>query len=183
MQQHKLNSGFTLVEMVITLTVIAILAGIAVPSFTETLDRRRVSGAAEQLQSDLQYARSEALRRNANVVVSLKPAKDSTSTTWCYGISTAACDCSTGTTCQLDTVTKIVNQSGFTGVSLNHGFDGNIITFSPRSVSLNSGTATFTSNIGTSNARVVSVIVAQVGGRIKLCSPSGSTNIPGYGAC
>ena len=54
MQQHKLNSGFTLVEMVITLTVIAILAGIAVPSFTETLDRRRVSGAAEQLRGKIE---------------------------------------------------------------------------------------------------------------------------------
>lgn len=179
MQQHKLNSGFTLVEMVITLTVIAILAGIAVPSFTETLDRRRVSGAAEQLQSDLQYARSEAIRRNADVIVSFV----SGTSTWCYGIDTTVCTCTTANDCQLDGVTKVVDQTGFRGVSLTQNFGDSEISFDPRTFDLDNGTATFTSNIGTSNARVVSVKVGQVGGRIKLCSPSGSTNIPGYGAC
>ena len=41
-------AGFTLVELMVTLAVLAIIAGIAVPAFNDFVDRNRVTGAANE---------------------------------------------------------------------------------------------------------------------------------------
>lgn len=61
------QSGFTLVEVMVTVILIAILASLAAPSFQSTIARFRVRTAAESLMSGLQLARTEALRRNQPV--------------------------------------------------------------------------------------------------------------------
>jgi type IV fimbrial biogenesis protein FimT len=55
--------GFTLVELMVTLVVAAVLAMIAVPNFRDTLRRSHVSAASNALLADLAYARSEAVSR------------------------------------------------------------------------------------------------------------------------
>ncbi len=62
-------AGFTLVEVVTTLTIMAILVTIAMPSFRNFVLTQRAKTAAYDLVSSLLYARSEALKRNTNVVV------------------------------------------------------------------------------------------------------------------
>ena len=74
--------GFTLVEAMVTVVLVAILASLAAPSFQSTLARFRVRTAAESLMSGLQLARSEALRRNQPVRFALgEPAGNWTVTT------------------------------------------------------------------------------------------------------
>ncbi len=62
-------SGFTLVELMVTVAVLAVVAAIAYPTFTSIINSNRLAGAANDLLGDLQYARSEAIRRNAHIVV------------------------------------------------------------------------------------------------------------------
>lgn len=61
------SSGFTLVELLITITIAGILAGIALPSFQNLMRTQRVKSAAFDLVSNLTLTRSEAVKRNANV--------------------------------------------------------------------------------------------------------------------
>jgi prepilin-type N-terminal cleavage/methylation domain-containing protein len=82
--------GFTLIELVVTVAVMAILMVVAVPSFMEFRQRTALKGAAEQLVSAWDQARFEALRRDQNLFVTLR--NDSGSV--CMGVDTAgACDC------------------------------------------------------------------------------------------
>jgi type IV fimbrial biogenesis protein FimT len=61
--------GFTLVELVVTLAVAAILLALATPSFAELLRRNRLAAANNELVTALNVARAEALRRGRPVAV------------------------------------------------------------------------------------------------------------------
>lgn len=60
-------AGVTLVELMVTLAVAAILTMIAAPSFTQLMDNNRASGVAMELVASLNLARSEAARQGMRV--------------------------------------------------------------------------------------------------------------------
>ncbi len=53
--------AFTVIELLIVIVTMAILAGLAVPSFSNTLTERRACAAAERVRADLQWARQHAI--------------------------------------------------------------------------------------------------------------------------
>jgi len=55
--------GFSLLELMITITVAAILLVIAVPSFRDVIHRNQVSSASNEILASLAYARTEAITR------------------------------------------------------------------------------------------------------------------------
>lgn len=67
---HFNQNGFTLAELMTAIAILGIILGIAVPSMQSFILNQRVRSASFDLNSDLLYARSEATKRNANVVIS-----------------------------------------------------------------------------------------------------------------
>ena len=61
--------GFTLIELMIVLTIAGILAVIAAPSMSELMAGVRLRSAASDMLASLLYARSEAIKRGADVQV------------------------------------------------------------------------------------------------------------------
>lgn len=61
--------GFTMVELMVTLAVAAIVVAAAVPGFQSLVNGNRLAGAANELVASLQTARMEAIRRNRRVAV------------------------------------------------------------------------------------------------------------------
>ncbi|MDP3823388.1 MAG: GspH/FimT family pseudopilin [Burkholderiales bacterium] len=59
--------GFTLVELMTVIAIVAILAATATPSFRQLIAAQRIRGAASALTESLWVARAEALKRNADV--------------------------------------------------------------------------------------------------------------------
>lgn len=61
--------GVTLVELLVTLSIMAILSAIAIPSFSGLAQDLAISGQVNSMNADVRYARSEAMKRGVNVVL------------------------------------------------------------------------------------------------------------------
>lgn len=70
------SHGFTLVEMLVTLAIFAVLLMIALPSMRPFLQSQSVKNASMDLVSTVALARSEAIKRNATVDVKATNAAD-----------------------------------------------------------------------------------------------------------
>ena len=77
------HHGFTLIELMVALTVAAILTFIAVPSYQGITNSHRIGAEANDLLGDIEFARSEAIKRGQTVVVCA-----STNSNTCSGSST-----------------------------------------------------------------------------------------------
>ena len=95
--EHPVNAhchrGFTLVELCVSVAILALLAGLALPSLMRLREQQMLRVRADQLASDLYLARSEAARLGESVFVRVS-GKGANA---CYVIHTGkrnACDCS-----------------------------------------------------------------------------------------
>lgn len=97
--QSGVTRGFTLVELMVTIAVLAILLAIAIPSFLDFRERTVVRGAGDQLVSFWANARLEALKRDRPISVSIKKSASS----MCIGASTSAtgCNCFNASACDV----------------------------------------------------------------------------------
>lgn len=158
--------GLTLMELMVTVAIMAILVALAVPSFNAFLAKGRLSGAAEGLAQDLQLAKSEAIRGNTSVRTTF-----SLGTAWCYGSvpSDSSCSCAPTNTCTL----RQVDSSSYAGVTMSalsfpSNTPGNFTTFTARQGLADVGTVEFTHpNAGTLRVNLGAA------GQVSICSTSG----------
>jgi len=94
--------GFTLIELIFTITVVAVLAALAAPSFREFIMTQRIRNASFDLMAALTLARSEAITRNGTVELIR-------STSNWNGGWTVAADAG---------ATQLLNQQAFDGLSI-----------------------------------------------------------------
>ncbi|SOD26547.1 type IV fimbrial biogenesis protein FimT [Variovorax sp. YR752] len=65
------TSGFTLIELMVTIVLLAILTMLAMPSFMTWINNNKIRTVSDSLQNGLRFAQSEALRRSRPMVFSL----------------------------------------------------------------------------------------------------------------
>ncbi|MBF0437716.1 MAG: GspH/FimT family pseudopilin [Magnetococcales bacterium] len=66
-QIKNIQQGFTLVEILLTLGIVAILLSHGIPYMRDAILSQRVKNTASDLQISLNFARSEAIKRNASI--------------------------------------------------------------------------------------------------------------------
>lgn len=87
---NRYRTGFTLVELIITLTIAGILMALAIPAMKAFILDQRLTTQANDFIADLSLSRSEAIRRASNVVIckqggSVSSPSCSTSAAWSAG--------------------------------------------------------------------------------------------------
>ncbi len=79
--RHRRMQGITLLELMVVVSIVAILLGVATSSYKSITTSSRMTNEVNGLLGDMQYARSEAIKQGLNVVVC---------------VSTTGTDCATG---------------------------------------------------------------------------------------
>jgi type IV fimbrial biogenesis protein FimT len=81
---RKASAGFTLIEILTVITIVAILFALGVPSYQYVTNSNRISGEVNGLLGDMQYARSEAIKEGQTVTV-CSSANSTTAAPTCSG--------------------------------------------------------------------------------------------------
>jgi type IV fimbrial biogenesis protein FimT len=177
--------GFTLIELMVTITLLAILVTLSLPSFTAWIRNSQVRSVAEALQGGLRTAQAEALRRNRQLVMSFTNARPTPSGT------TAVAD---GKNWALQTVAQFGESSEYvTGGSLADVASAVTITSGVSAVCFNASgrMVTNTSSTGVTGASCTAAlttfdvvtpgadrnlrVVLQLGGQVRMCDPKRPT--------
>lgn len=84
----KKSFGFTLIEVMIAVGIVAILVRLAAPSFTKLIQSNAMTNTVNSFLSDLRFARSEAVRRGGGVVMCRSDNPEASSPTCGSGTTT-----------------------------------------------------------------------------------------------
>lgn len=172
--------GFTIVELMITIAVAAVLLVIAVPSFNTIINSNRLTTAANNLVNALNTARMEAIKRNASVQFCSNTTANNTSDTLGSGCGTN----SGAVVLQTTSTTSTTVLGGAAGLSTPVQLSGDIaaIRFNAQGIGYQAGTTSTPFN-GT----VATLCVAGLSGnnRIVVGMTTGTvvTTTPGSGSC
>lgn len=170
------SAGFTLIELMVALFLVALLLTVAIPSYQSLRQDQMVKAATQAVYTDMMLLKSEALKRNRNLQMILF---NSGTGNWCYRISIDGSCASCNDTCSSIEGRKGVDASEFPGIILTGTYTESSsqirpISFSPRRGTLPSGSITVSSS-----AASMKVVTNNLG-RVRTCAVS---NLVGEVAC
>lgn len=189
----KRMSGVTLIELMVTVVVLAILVAAAVPSFRDFFDRYRLRGAVDDVVSVITNARAASVKSDTDVSVSL--AGDANR--WCIGANAALppaggnpalpvddCDCTVSTQCIVGTDRLVVERDEHDGIPVDSiavafTFDSKLGTVVSAGAVDDPDALTFTSPTG----KYQMVVDVNPLGQATVCTPDGLPQISGVQVC
>jgi len=140
------HRGFSLIELMITLFIAAILLAYAVPSFRGMMNSNRIVTQTNDMVAALNLARSEAITRNANI-------------TFCRADTAADTACSAGSAGSIWPAWVVLNGTTLVRGGAINDYGGTLKVTS----TLASNTATYSSDgLGRSNGALINAEVIQV---------------------
>lgn len=154
----KISSGYTLIELMITLLIVAVLGAVALPSMQSFVKNERLVSQVNSLLSHLQYARSEAVTQHQQVVVCVSSNGSSCTTgSWQDGWIMFTDLDSDGTVSGVDQILKVHDQLQG-GTTLKSTSSSNSVVYDDRGFSPNSN-ATFSlcDSRGSSYGKTISI--------------------------
>jgi type IV fimbrial biogenesis protein FimT len=169
--QRTAQRGITLIEAMMVLAVVSIAIGSALPGLSSLRQRADLGGAAAQVETDVQFARSQAAASNRTVQLTLRESADGT----CYMVHSGpatSCTCSGGATarasCTGDAeLLRAVSFAAQGPVQVRSASKS--LTFDPFKGTV---TPTATLRVEGKDGRAVHQVINLLG-RVRSCSPNG----------
>ncbi|NGM90894.1 prepilin-type N-terminal cleavage/methylation domain-containing protein [Parapusillimonas sp. SGNA-6] len=178
-------SGFTLIEMMVTIALMCILTMLAMPSFSTWVANNKVRTVSDSLQNGLRFAQAEALRRSRPMVFSLTnsaaPQKSLTAveggSNWSINVSKSSLDASSvfvqaGVLADVASGVRITgpaavcfNAMGRLVANTDTGVSGALCSTDP-------GKPVFTYDITVSGADRPLRVLVGLGGQVRMCDPA-----------
>lgn len=174
--QERQQSGLSLIELMLVITISGILLSLTFVMMTGSVDNNRLRGATEAFYMDLLHAQNHAVNNSSSVYVNV-----TTGSNWCYGVdSNTACDCNTDA-CTLNGEKYTTSVGEYPNISLASTNVNGEFVFEPIHGEVSSGItsspAVFTfSSTGSSNTVKVNVTSS---GQVTTCSD----DLGGYATC
>ena len=185
------HPGFTIIEMMIAVAVLAIITSLALPTYHNILEKREITSGGEQLAAFLSSAQMESVKQNQFVAVNYQPLANG----WCLGMragdSAVTCDCSVtdvsaANACAVDGELRVFNSSNLKDPDILNaasvGDDGTIL-FDPER-GLIRGAENVTLQLLSGDGSYALDVEVTVTGRVKICSnKAANKDVPGYKEC
>lgn len=202
--QAARQTGFTLIELMVTLVVLVTLAVLAAPAFVDLIEKSRLRGATDDIVNLLNTSRMNSVKLQRQINVSVK-----SGASWCAGalsepgpsstgaamtLANSPCDClNSASSCVVDNQNALVSSSTYSGVKLSTvtgsiDYSSNGVTFNPKL-----GAATDSSGNMLTTAPTI-LVLSKTGkystkitvsplGQTNVCVPSTSPFVAGYPSC
>lgn len=176
------QKAFTLIEIMIALVISAVLILVSIPSMNNFFESSRLLSASNTLLSDLQYVRSEAIKRNVNIYVAF-----TSGSSWCYAYSdTTSCNCAQTTAgqadyCQAGSVHYSRGYTDYKGITLTESFTANQMSFGALRGDVVTGLTGASQTITLSSTNYSVNIIINSAGLVSACA--NGAGIGRYPAC
>ena len=146
---RRLALGFTLIEVMVVITILAIMLSLAVPSMRSLLEGNRLEARSTELAASIHLARMEAIKRGPGARVSVTP---NTKNDW-----------TAGWTVFVDTTTDANDGASPTAGALNGNTIVQVTEALPGSVTVSAGALGYVSFVGSGDAKVTTTDAAAPG--------------------
>ena len=182
LRRHR---GFSLIEVMMSVVLLAIGTAIALPSFRDQVEKRQITNGAEQIASFINAAQGEAMKGNREVWISWDRTSESE---WCVGANEdSTCDCTQEDACKIRDREYVIDSSSAGNRDLLHsiagGGDDGAYGFDPvRGLLLDTSDAPVFRLRSPSEDFRLSLTVNSTG-RVQLCSDGEAYAVPGYEIC
>lgn len=168
---NKTPRGFTAIEMLITISILGILAALAAPSFKNLLINAQIRTAAQGLADGLQFARSEAIRLNQPTVFT-----KGTQSSWTVTVVSSGATLQTRPYTEGSTVATVATTPS-TATKVTFNSLGRVIANADSSASIKRlDIDAPTSSISAADSKELRINVTG-GGAIRLCDPNGTAGV------
>ena len=182
------DRGFSLVEVMMSIVLLAIGMALALPSYRDMVEKRQVTNGAEQVAAFINTAQGVAMKTNQTVTVSYT---HSGADDWCIGAVSGdtACDCEQTDTaaadfCQIASQSFILDNSIASDRALMFDMVGDgSFSYDPVRGLFNDLNDSLTLQLRSNSEEFRLNLVVSNTGRVILCSASASHAIPGYDIC
>ena len=182
------HRGFTMVELMMSIVLVAIGTALALPSYREMVEKRQLTNGAEQLASFVNTAQGISSRTNQVVTVSYSRVKHDD---WCIGavIGETACDCTETTSsasdyCAIDGQMFVLDNSATNNLEFLHALTGDgAYAFDPIRGLFQDMDDSLTMELHSNNRDYKLNLMVNNTGRVILCSDDSGHSVPGYDVC